>query len=121
MRSAGFIIIAAISATLAAWLFPLQAATNGFHFKLPADALYTIEQPPPAIPASRPGLQTVQPPQWLLARGPRGGDVELGNRIVVQIRPDRAAATLPLLMAGGKLKLARSFAENTFILEAADA
>src|SRR5688572_27174318 len=57
--------------------------------------------------------------QWLRAReGSSTNIVEFGSRVVVQLEPD---STLNKLITNGLLKLSRTIAPNTFILQAADA
>jgi len=121
MRAVGFITTGLLWTALAAGIFPVKAATNGFRFKLPEEALYIVDTASPATTVGIPSRQRFNPAPWLSARGPRGGDVAWGQRLVVQLRSGGGVQDLQALIAGTTLELDRSFAENTFVLEAPDA
>src|SRR6266550_5803053 len=94
---------------------PVQADSlnpaGSFQFRMPQRVTFRPEERR-ALPGLSPGKV-----EWLKAFPENGSTnaVELGSRVVVQLRP---AADLPQLIAGRLLELARVVTTNLFILQA---
>lgn len=91
-----------------------ETSSERFEFRLPQREHYAVAAREPTVNAA-----PVRP-QWLAARlrGSTNAPVELGSRVVLQLRSPRDRQRL---VAGSDLILVRTVNANTFILQAPDA
>lgn len=124
MRLIAVLILGLVWAPAPGTLLCARAATNRFRFKLPQEAVFTLDQsdetgqPLTLLSAAGSGAQ------WLPGRSPAGAPVEFGDRMVVQLIPSESRGgadgrqLLQNLLTGTTLRLDRVFAVDTFILQA---